>query len=339
MRKEQFKRPEPGFSMYEGRTRGKRVKYTYSDDEDVLYSDSTGYRRSSRNTGTNTPADSGPVTTSSGRQIRAPPRLNPMTGEDTADSAQGEMSEFDQEGSVGPTGRPRRSAAPSHGTNGLSESREGGNRGHSMDSDEPESEADFGDDEDDVDAHVPEESDEDEEDFDAEEAMGEDDLGADPKSLVVKLEVMPPKLRTVLSPVEPGPNALPTPDGQDSLDWKVKPETPVSPLVDMPDAPPQEGVAQDAPTVAPETKPAEIQTTSDTRSTAPAPVGETRTSDAAQPGTPEKTTEAEDDSMSTVTSGAPNAVAMPSTSLAFRGSPEKPHAQPLPITNTFQNQE
>lgn len=325
--------------MYEGRTRGKRVKYTYSDDEDVLYSDSTGYRRSSRNTGANTPADSGPVTTSSGRQIRAPPRLNPMTGEDTADSAQGEMSEFDQESSVGPTGRPRRSAALNYGTNGMSESRERGHRGNSMDSDEAESEADFGDDEDDVDAHVPEEFDKGEEEFEAEEVMGEDDIEADPKSLVVKLEVTPPKLRTVLSPVEPGPNALPTPDGQDSLDWKVKPETPISPLVDMSDAPPQEGAAKDALSVAPETKPAEIQPTTDSTSTAPEPAGEVRTNDTAQPGTPEETTKAEEDSKSIVTSEAPNAMALPSTSLAFRGSPEKPHAQPLPITNTFQTQE
>ncbi len=247
MRKEQFKRPEPGFSMYEGRTRGKRVKYTYSDDEDVFYSDSTNYRRSNRNTGANTPAESGPVTTSSGRQIRAPPRLNPVTGDDTADSVQGEMSEFDHEGSVGPSGRPRRSAAVNHGANGWSEPSDGGRRTQSVDSDEAESEAGFGDDEDDVDAHVPEESEVDEEEFDAEEVMGEDDIGTDPKSLVVRLEVTPPKLKTVLSPVEPGPNSLPTPDGHDGLEWKVMPQAPISPLVDMPDAPPQEAPNQDVP--------------------------------------------------------------------------------------------
>ena len=49
MRKEQFRRPEPGFSLYEGRTRGKRIKYTFSDDEADFFSDSTGPRRSTRN--------------------------------------------------------------------------------------------------------------------------------------------------------------------------------------------------------------------------------------------------------------------------------------------------
>lgn len=36
-RKAAFSRPEPGFpSLYEGRTRGKKLKYTYSDDEDIF---------------------------------------------------------------------------------------------------------------------------------------------------------------------------------------------------------------------------------------------------------------------------------------------------------------
>lgn len=323
MRKEQFKRPEPGFSMYEGRTRGKRVKYTYSDDEDVFYSDSTGYRRSNRNTGANTPAESGPVTTSSGRQIRAPPRLNPVTGDDTADSVQGEMSEFDHEGSVGPTGRRRRSAALNHGTNGWSEPSERARRANSMDSDEAESEAEFGDDEDDVDAHVPEESEDDEEEFEAEEVMGEDDVGTDPKSLVVRLEVTPPKLRTVLSPVEPGPNALPTPDGQDGqegMDWTVKPQAPISPLVDMPDAPPQEASAQDMPAETKEAMSFEAQPKADDSKV--------------ESSVPEAAVKAEERPSLTETSGAPSAATMPPTPLAFRGSPEKPHAQPLPTIQT-----
>ncbi|KAL7798371.1 hypothetical protein V8C37DRAFT_367577 [Trichoderma ceciliae] len=194
LRKEQFKRPEPGFSLYEGRTRGKRMKYTYSDDEDI-FSDSTGYRRSARNTGTNTPAETGPVTTSSGRTVRAPPRLNVTTGEDLPGNVQEDSLEVAAENPVGPTGRPRRSAAANPEANG------------SMDTDE-ESEAEFGDGEDDVDAQIPEES-EDEEEF-KDEAMDEDELDMRPQTLVVKLSVTPPKLRGVLTPSEQAANLLPT---------------------------------------------------------------------------------------------------------------------------------
>jgi hypothetical protein len=68
-RKQQFRRPEPGFSMYEGRTRGKRMKYTYSDEEDGT-SDGDSVRRSTRHSGVATPAD-GPTFTASGRQVRS----------------------------------------------------------------------------------------------------------------------------------------------------------------------------------------------------------------------------------------------------------------------------
>jgi hypothetical protein len=48
-RKAAFSRPEPGFGTYEGRTRGKRMRYTYSDNEEEFYSDdSQPVRRSSR---------------------------------------------------------------------------------------------------------------------------------------------------------------------------------------------------------------------------------------------------------------------------------------------------
>ena len=69
-RKEAFRRPEPGFSMYEGRTRGKRMKYSYSDEEDEG-SDFSGTRRSTRNSGISTPAENGPTVTQSGRQVRS----------------------------------------------------------------------------------------------------------------------------------------------------------------------------------------------------------------------------------------------------------------------------
>ncbi|KAI1335167.1 hypothetical protein F5Y15DRAFT_409298 [Xylariaceae sp. FL0016] len=197
MRKEQFKRPEPGFSMYEGRTRGKRMKYTYSDDEDFL-TDSSGVRRSARSTGANTPAESaGPVTTASGRQIKAPSRMtvdasnNIVTTSPTQDAAP-EL----HEDSVGPTGRPRRSAAVNHGTNGWTSSKK--SQGHKsmddeMDTDEDAESPDLGDDEDD---HVPDaDSEEEEDDFDEGEGEGEDedmadeDMADSPKSLIVKVKV------------------------------------------------------------------------------------------------------------------------------------------------------
>ena len=70
-RKAQFVRPEPGFSLYEGRTRGKRPRYTYSDEEEGG-SDAFSIRRSNRQSGISTPAESsGPTFTASGRQVRS----------------------------------------------------------------------------------------------------------------------------------------------------------------------------------------------------------------------------------------------------------------------------
>ncbi|KAH7329215.1 hypothetical protein B0I35DRAFT_38931 [Stachybotrys elegans] len=199
MRKEQFKRPEPGFSMYEGRTRGKRMKYTYSDDEDIFGSDSTN-RRSTRNTGTTTPAEPGPVTTSSGRQVRVPPRLNAATVDSRAGSVQDEASE--NEGSTGPSGRPRRAAAAQRGANGWTGSDAASSHKARDDSDE-ESQAEFGDDEYDVEEHVPgesEEEEEEEEEFDEDEVMADDDLDVTSSSLIVKLSVAPSKLGDAVQP-------------------------------------------------------------------------------------------------------------------------------------------
>ncbi|KAF5854511.1 hypothetical protein GGP41_007353 [Bipolaris sorokiniana] len=67
-RKDAFTRPEPGFSLYEGRTRGKRQRYTF-DEEDDFDSDNLSVRRSGRQSGRDTPAaPSGPTVTASGRQ-------------------------------------------------------------------------------------------------------------------------------------------------------------------------------------------------------------------------------------------------------------------------------
>jgi hypothetical protein len=62
--------------MYEGRTRGKKMRYTYDDDgededeDDNSFSDATSTRRSARQSGRNTPADVGPQYTASGRQVK-----------------------------------------------------------------------------------------------------------------------------------------------------------------------------------------------------------------------------------------------------------------------------
>ncbi len=199
LRKEQFKRPEPGFSMYEGRTRGKRMKYTYSDDEDFM-TDSTAPRRSMRNTGTHTPAEPpGPVVTASGRHIRAPSRLNVDTlsngGFSTAASTQGDAPygaagqdvEMD-DAAVGPTGRPRRTAAVNHGLNGWTSKKKRRNEFGSDDEDE-DSEPDYGDDEEED--HVPDDSDVDEEEFADDDMLDEDegDLGDSSGSLIVKFPI------------------------------------------------------------------------------------------------------------------------------------------------------
>lgn len=291
--KERFKRPEPGFSMYEGRTRGKRIKYTYSDDEDMVFSDSTN-RRSARNTGASTPAETGPVTTSSGRQIKAPTRLNVATGESAPSSVKGETPEFDEESSLGPTGRPRRSAAANHGTNGWTGAEAKSRRNASPGSDEEESEAEFGDDEEDADEHVPEES-EDEDEFDEDEAMVEDDLDSQPRSLVVKLSLTPPQLKTALGPKGEENGAPPSPKNKGRGNGASG-----APLVEMTDAPQValEGEKKIAPdSEAPREEPKES-----------APLGKQKTPEPLA----EKPT---------------NLTSASATSLAFRGSPDKPQDQ------------
>lgn len=99
--------------MYEGRTRGKKTKYTYSDDEDFL-SDEGPSRRSGRNTSTTvTPAEpSRPRFTASGRQIRS--RAGGLYGEALL-TGQREDSEDEAEDQT----RPQRARTSTH-PNGYS---------------------------------------------------------------------------------------------------------------------------------------------------------------------------------------------------------------------------
>ncbi|KXH51663.1 hypothetical protein CNYM01_06786 [Colletotrichum nymphaeae SA-01] len=226
--KARFKRPEPGFSSYEGRTRGKRIKYTYSDDEDFLTDSSN--RRSARNTGTSTPAEPiGPVTTASGRQIRAPPRMN---GSSAAGSVNGDSEDSRQpsEPTSGPGGRPRRAAAVNHGTNGWSSK---GTRAHGRDSmdedDDDGSEPDLGDDEEED--HVPDESEEDDDDLDEDVDMADEDLADEPrKSLIVKLSVKksPTTTKTAMMTPVPEDETAPTRDDEmvDEIVAKPRDKTP-----------------------------------------------------------------------------------------------------------------
>ncbi|KAF2160685.1 hypothetical protein M409DRAFT_70228 [Zasmidium cellare ATCC 36951] len=74
-RRAAFTRPEPGFGIYEGRTRGKRTRYNYEEDEDGedFMSDATSARRSTRHqSARSTPFESGPTFTASGRQTKRP---------------------------------------------------------------------------------------------------------------------------------------------------------------------------------------------------------------------------------------------------------------------------
>lgn len=67
-RKNHWARSDPGVSLYEGRTRGNRPRYTFDDDE--IYGTDSSTRRSARQSGVSTP-NTGPRFTASGRQVRS----------------------------------------------------------------------------------------------------------------------------------------------------------------------------------------------------------------------------------------------------------------------------
>lgn len=215
-----------GFSLYEGRTRGKRIKYTFSDEEEDIYSDQN-VRRSSRNTATTAPvAESVPVTTQSGRQVR-PTRLNPNVGS-AGGSVQGDTSDGDL---VGANGRPRRGAAANGWANTRSDAAGGGE-----DEDEEPSEPELGGDEGD-DEHVPEESNDEEDEFNDEELL-EEDLDVDAsKSLVVKLSVGKSKLMGVTR------EGLPTPANEPATAASTREGAEVV-MSDAPSAPVAEDTAK-----------------------------------------------------------------------------------------------
>ncbi|KAH0551695.1 hypothetical protein GP486_007086 [Trichoglossum hirsutum] len=115
-RKAMFTKIDPG--LYEGRTRGKRIKYTYSTDDDEG-SEGPIARRSTRHSGLSTPAESGPTFTASGRQVRS--RVGGVYGETILSgrnterttpafgAAEGSASADDEPVETMAAGRPRRS--------------------------------------------------------------------------------------------------------------------------------------------------------------------------------------------------------------------------------------
>ncbi|KAF2086881.1 hypothetical protein K490DRAFT_74087 [Saccharata proteae CBS 121410] len=220
-RKAQFMRPEPGFpSLYEGRTRGKKLRYTYSDDEDDA-SDATSTRRSTRHSGRATPADpSKPVVTSSGRQVRS--RFGGTYGE-TLLSGQAADAEHEERGRTATNGWSRGKRKHIEGYN-------------SLDDMEDESEAslsghewDGGDDEEDV---VRAGDDEDEDMAESDEAS---DDNAEPASLVVKLKYgkvthEQDEQKEPSSDINPAPDQVPTEEqpaesgATDPTEAKTEPE-------------------------------------------------------------------------------------------------------------------
>ncbi|CAD6501959.1 BgTH12-02202 [Blumeria graminis f. sp. triticale] len=70
-RKQQTRRPEFNYSLYEGRTRGKRIKYTFSDEDDENSNIFTTSRRSTRNEVPTSSDQNGHTVTQSGRQVRS----------------------------------------------------------------------------------------------------------------------------------------------------------------------------------------------------------------------------------------------------------------------------
>lgn len=203
-RKAQFTRPGPGFSLYEGRTRGKRIRYTYSDEEEGG-SDALSTRKSNRQSGLSTPAEpTGPTFTASGRQVRS--RVGGAYGE-TMLSGQNDNREappagqndgatdVNEEQHVS-TGRTRRSASGT-GVQGGRKGREhipGYNQVDEMDdeSDATSSGGEWDGGDDDVDEKVVDDEDDDDADMSDDEGSAAEDEEDEPvyigkPSLVVSL--------------------------------------------------------------------------------------------------------------------------------------------------------
>ena len=197
-RKAAFTRPEPGFSMYEGRTRGKRMKYTYSDgEEETDYST----RRSTRNA---TPLDSGPTITASGRQVKS--RHGGAYGESLLtdqrrelEAALGTDGEEETDDEITAAGRPMRAAAQPRRPTPLKRESYGDESGDESDEEQAEGDEWSGN-ENEPDKNSEPDFDADEEDDDDDEMSDEgleadelQDEGGTQESLVVQLRYRKPE--------------------------------------------------------------------------------------------------------------------------------------------------
>ena len=278
--------------MYEGRTRGKRMKYTYSDEEDDIYSDSTTTRRSTRNTGTHTPAEpSGPTITQSGRQVKS--RHGGAYGESilsgthgTALSAGG-FEGTSEEPEDGSSGRPRRAAAAAT-TNGWTAKGgrhiEGYNDVDEMTSEDEgdASEQDYGDDEEE---DVLLESDVNDPDDLTDEEAGLDEAG-EKKKLIVKLPVK-----------------TPTPERKTTIKHRMTPERESPNLSALgPSTASNENVSGSEPTIINGANPTAVDTKENTEPTSDSAMKPTSAPPKSPPRQPQEP---------------------PLSPLAFRGSPEK----------------
>lgn len=201
LRKAQFQQAIPGYSLYEGRTRGKRQRYTYDNEEDEdededasgMSESMLGARRATRNSGVATPADAMPTVTASGRQVRS--RFGGVYGESlvsgqtTGARASPATENYERsEGSEAPHGATRASRrGANHGWQKGRKHIETYNSVDEMDDEDDASssggEWDGGDEEEPDIVFVGQ-------DDDSEDASSDED--GEPKSLVVKLKIGKP---------------------------------------------------------------------------------------------------------------------------------------------------
>lgn len=174
--------------MYEGRTRGKRMRYTFSDEEDSVAEGSAGLRRSARGSSRDTPIDpTAPTVAQSGRQVRS--RFGRSYGEPIYDTngstpqiEDDEVCGGDANRSLRGDGRPRRSGRARRGQD------EYGSLDELDDEEEPVPSGDewSGNDDDMEEKYDDDHADEDD-DVMSDEADDKDSLLDEPRSLIVSL--------------------------------------------------------------------------------------------------------------------------------------------------------
>jgi hypothetical protein len=226
-------------SLYEGRTRGKRLRYTFSDEEDDGSGSADTNRRSTRNSGAVTPADpSRPTITASGRQVRS--RLGGIYGESLLSgpastggaSPATENYEHSDASDPGVAGRPTRSSRRGN-SNGRSKPRKHIEGYNSVDELDDEDEATSsghdwdGGDEDEIDDNL-------DEDEDDEMSVDSEEEDFEPKSLVITLRyrkgATPQKPSNELAPLSVR-NSQPPPVAEVP---DAEPEVPVPPTAVAP---------------------------------------------------------------------------------------------------------